>query len=155
MSSMAAAALGYTLLISLRRRDDEKERERLRYVCWCQQLLEEKIQMVLENLCCAPRKGARCAKGDGYGRHAGQSSVQIYRFPDYGMQRSIYRLKKYVQETVEGNIAPSETSRPKHRRSLGKRYQGLCRPLQAERRNGTVRGMWRELEGRGSQDIIC
>jgi hypothetical protein len=32
MSSIAAEALGKTLLISLRRREDEKERERLRYV---------------------------------------------------------------------------------------------------------------------------
>jgi hypothetical protein len=32
MSSIAAAALGKTLLISLRRSDEEKLRERLRYV---------------------------------------------------------------------------------------------------------------------------
>jgi hypothetical protein len=32
MSAIAASALGKTLLISLRRRDDEKPRERLRYV---------------------------------------------------------------------------------------------------------------------------
>ena len=43
MSSMAAAALGYTLLISLRRRDEEKERERLRYVFV---VLREKVRAV-------------------------------------------------------------------------------------------------------------
>ena len=36
MSATAASALGKTLLISLRRSDEEKFRDRLRYVCECQ-----------------------------------------------------------------------------------------------------------------------
>jgi hypothetical protein len=108
---MAAAALGKTLLISLRRRDDEKERERLRYVYQSQLLLSMR-SIISVYFCCASRKGARRAKGKGYRRHSGQSLVQVNKFPESYVQPSIYRLERYVQVAVERDAAPPKSIDP-------------------------------------------
>ena len=78
------------------------------------------IPGIWNDLCRASRKGSRCAKGEGYRRHAVLDWVQVHKLPDYVIQRSIYRLEKIIQVTVGRDVAPSELYTLKYRRSLGK-----------------------------------
>jgi hypothetical protein len=68
--------------------------------------------MIFVYFCCASRKGARRAKGEGYRRHSGQSLVQVNKLPEYYVQPSIYRLERYVQVAVERDAAPPKSIDP-------------------------------------------